>query len=292
MEPSWQNPSWPGAMLRPFAGALAAVTTLAGAAHAVVINPDPPPPTPLPAVQFYDSFVGVAGAGPYPLTAPGYVQVPAGMPGGTGDVYAHLGPSPYDGFTYDNVASVGGDAGGSGNVDMTYYVEYYNASLPAGNPNNVTAHVLLGASDLVQQFGAGTATAALVISGGNAVVVNEHQCVTGPGWGGCGGGAAVTSSGAPFVATFFNMVENQVYSVELIANGYGGWNVATGPGSATASVDPTFSTTATGGAFFFSPGVGGVPEPTTWAMFLAGVGAIGAALRISRRRQLGAAAAA
>ena len=53
-----------------------------------------------------------------------------------------------------------------------------------------------------------------------------------------------------------------------------------------AMIDPTFSTTATGGTFVFSPGVfapAAVPEPATWLTLVAGFGAVGL---VARRRRL------
>jgi hypothetical protein len=85
------------------------------------------------------------------------------------------------------------------------------------------------------------------------------------------------------------MTENTVYTVELQVYALGGWNVATGAGGATGNIDPIISidpsSADAGGGLFFSAGVGNgaVPEPSTWALMLAGFAALGFAYRVRRR---------
>ena len=62
-------------------------------------------------------------------------------------------------------------------------------------------------------------------------------------------------------------------------------------------IDPTWLSSNPGYSLEFSSGVGNsplsaAPEPATWAMMLVGLGGIGAAMRSSRRKMWGAAAAA
>jgi hypothetical protein len=264
-------------------------------AYAVVIFPPPPPPPgALPPVQFYDTYIGVAGSGPYPLTAPGEAQVPAGAQGGTGHVIVSLLPSPDVYLDFDNTQAVGGLAGGGGLIDMTYSAMYYNAALPMYNQGNPVVKVALLAEDFVSQMGAGTVTVVLSVdeytnhgtSFGYAVF--DRQCVTSssPSFAACG----LVTPDAPFpLVQPFQMTENTVYTVELQVYALGGWNVATGAGGATGNIDPIISidpsSADAGGGLFFSAGVGNgaVPEPSTWALMLAGFAALGFAYRVRRR---------
>jgi hypothetical protein len=232
----------------------------------------------LPVVSFYNSYVGVAGSELYYMTtAPSVVSVPGGEAGGTGSITSTLGSDPSVSFAYDNVAFVGGLAGGSAQVDMTYYVEWVDPTAPVNSSINVAVH----ATDMLAQAGAGTAMDELLVTNGITDVVETH-CVTGAGDAGCGGGGSVLTSGAAFSTKTFSMLVNSVYSVELTVSGYGGFTCTNEPsctqgvaGSASGSIDPFFTTTATGGQFEFSPGVSATPLPSTWVMLLGGFVGLG-----------------
>ena len=245
-------------------------------------------------MQFYNTYIGVAGSGPYPLTAPGEAQVPAGAQGGTGHLIVNLQPSPDVYLDFDNTQAVGGLAGGGGQIDMTYSAMYYNAALPMNNQGNQVVNVALLAEDFVSEMGAGTVTVTLSVDGYTnqgtsfGYAVFDRQCATSsnPSFAACG----VATPNAPFPAIQpFQMTENTVYTVELQVYALGGWNQATGPGGATGDIDPIISidpsSADAGGGLFFSAGVGNgaVPEPSTWVMMLAGFAALGFAYRVRRR---------
>jgi hypothetical protein len=95
------------------------------------------------------------------------------------------------------------------------------------------------------------------------------------------------------------MLENSVYSIELMVYGYGGFACTNEPsctegvpGSASGSIDPFFTTTATGGQFEFSPGVAATPLPPTWVMLLSGFTGFGfVASRWTKKKNAAIAAA-
>ena len=61
---------------------------------------------------------------------------------------------------------------------------------------------------------------------------------------------------------------NQVYEVTMSVSVNGGNSI-----NGTAYVDPTI--TSPGNDIYFSPGIGGVPEPSTWAMLILGFAGVG-----------------
>ena len=93
---------------------------------------------------------------------------------------------------------------------------------------------------------------------------------------------AFTLAGKPL-----NIDTNLLYGVTLsVALGLGG-----APGVAYATVDPTF-TIPDGYTLELSPGIsnGAVPEPSVWALMIAGMGAVGSVSRRNRRRAAAVAA--
>ena len=86
---------------------------------------------------------------------------------------------------------------------------------------------------------------------------------------------------APFADVNLSILANTLYFVQLDSAIYPHQDLQ----HLTASIDPSFTTTASGGTFLFSPGVfgaGGVPEPASWTMMITGFAALGA---LARRRK-------
>lgn len=94
------------------------------------------------------------------------------------------------------------------------------------------------------------------------------------------------STGA-FTDVNLSIVANTLYFIQLDSTVYPHQDFQ----RLVASIDPTFTTTATGGQILFSPGViaaAGIPEPATWTTMLAGFAAVGAFARRRRRSWSGA----
>jgi len=163
-------------------------------------------------------------------------------------------------------------SGGFAQAELTYYVQYDNA------PGNYAVN--LHANDALSVDSGSRAQAYLAF--GPAVppssppgtplfqsyLVNETDCVNG-----CATGIANYLSPTPFPSvTAVQMAANTPYLVQI-------WvtiNPAPNGVPLSASTDATFSTSATGGTFIFSP----VPEPTTGLLVMLGV----LGLAVSRRR--------
>jgi hypothetical protein len=165
--------------------------------------------------------------------------------------------------------------GGFAEAELTYAVEYLNT------PGTYT--VALHANDNLSAMPSPAQGQAYIAFGPagpspgtfQAIDFQDTDCVNG-----CQTGVANYTAPAPIPAvTSLQMVANTPYLLQM-------W-VTISPGDTavplSASVDPTFSTSATGGRFIFSPGISGVPEPAAWALMLVGLAGLGAALR-SRTR--------
>jgi hypothetical protein len=187
---------------------------------------------------------------------------------GTGEISATLGIDP----TILLSASPANNGGGDSSLEMTYQV-YYGSSDPAGT----VVHPPVLVSDKLDVTGDSAAEAFMVISGVNGIIYDSTDCQSGPGAAfGCRPGDA------PLADQTLNMVVNTLYTVDMFVRIY-----AHDPVSAT--IDPIFVNPPNGtGEFFFSPGIGGVPEPAAWTLMIGGFGLVGAALR---RRRFAVAAA-
>jgi hypothetical protein len=172
-----------------------------------------------------------------------------------------------------------GAGGGYAEAELTYYVQYNNT------PGNYAVN--LNASDSLPVLANGSpAQAQAYLAFGLAVpptsppgtphfqsyLVNETDCANG-----CSNGVANYLSPQPFPLVIpVVMAANTPYLVQMF--------VIIHPGTTgiqlSATVDPTFSTSALGGSFSFSPGItSAVPEPESYAMLLLGLGIMGIAFR-------------
>ena len=186
-----------------------------------------------------------------------------------------LGGSPfvdlYASQVYDPLAG-----GGYARAVLWYFVQYNNA------PG--TYDVVLSASDILDvapgsfgqtnlAFGRAYDSSSYTFA---TIDVNATHCANA-----CSGTIGTGVNGGPIGTYAVSMVANAPYLVRLIAN-----ISPNDDGSIShAAVDPTFSTTAVGGTFYFSPGVTNVPavpEPASWAMMIGGMGMVGGMMR--RRR--------
>lgn len=168
------------------------------------------------------------------------------------------------------------------------------------------------AGNSINYFGAGadantdTATAespvAFAVVGGSTIVISnvvDHDEGNCPGCIGPGPGiglAPITTHGfTEILSAYSNLPINTLVGA---FNGIGGGNVFE-IGSGGHFVVPTGSTELYLGTVDgyqwnnnvgdFTASIGGVPEPATWAMFLIGFGAVGAAMRINRSNKKGTA---
>ena len=183
-----------------------------------------------------------------------------------------------------NVAELPFDATGGGfaEAQLSYYVQYNN-SVPGVYNVNLYAHDTLPAiasgfpadAQAYLAFGLAYPPTAGSAPQFESYEVNETDCANY-----CAEGVANYTSPKPFPAvTAVQMTANVPYLVEA--------TVWIGPGASgtqfSASIDPTFSTDATGGSFSFSPGISAVPEPDVSALVLLGLAGFGFAARRRRR---------
>jgi hypothetical protein len=193
-----------------------------------------------------------------------------------------LGANPSTSVDADEVVYQA-TSGGFGEAELGYYFEYVNTPgsyIFTLNTSDFLAIAGLNRGQNLIKFGpAGTNYAYL----NNFAAVNYENvdCV-----GQCIDLEGNFASPAPFSAVSLSITANTLYYIQI--------DSIIGPvnGDGTrliASIDPTLTTTATGGQILFSPGVtAGVPEPRVWMMLIVGLGVMGGALR----RQRGAASVA
>ena len=246
----------------------ASALLLAGAnAHAVTVVPT----TRLPDAVSYEYFGLNEAANVATSTAIGTFDY-GGRPGCAGKCTATtaLGPDPSVSLSVAELP-YNGASGGFSQAQLFYYVEYDNST--AGN-----YLVDIAARDFLPSIvPGGEASAQAYLAFGPAAqpfdpshprflstVVGQTDCASR-----CQQGVGNYLSPSPFPAVIsVEMTANVPYLVELDV-----WIYADSIGTQyDASIDPTFSTNATGGTFAFSPGVvSAVPEPAGAGALLLGV---------------------
>jgi hypothetical protein len=252
--------------------AVAALAALAaGAAHAAVVV--------LPDAGSYEYFGLNFAVNIVQSTKVGVLDYTGGPGcGGVCTAATVLGKDPstslqVDEVTFDNTS------GGFAEAQLFYGVEYVN-------PTPGTYAVTLHASDGFSGFASdANARGQAYIAFGSPVSdpsdphafqtidYQDTDCVHG-----CATGVANYTAPAPIPSNIpVQMVANTPYLLEM-------WvTIDPFPSGVQlgAQVDPTFTTSAKGGHFIFSPGVtgGAVPEPAVWTMMLAGIAALGGRLR-------------
>jgi hypothetical protein len=209
-------------------------------------------------------------------------------PGCAGDCVATtaLGTDPHESLAANEVVYEY-TAGGHAEADLQYYFEYVN------NPGTYT--ITMHTSDVfnISANSAGENLLTVGPSDGDytdffhfsGVAAEEKQC-----YNGCNINVVTTVASAPFSNTTLQLQANTIYTVFLSSY----INPSTDGAMNFASIDPTFTTSASGGQFLFSPGVsaGGVPEPASWTMMLFGVALAGSAIRRAGRKSKVSASAA
>jgi PEP-CTERM motif len=189
-----------------------------------------------------------------------------------------------------NQVTYEGTSGGYDEAILGYYVEYY---VPGG-ATTASYPVTLNATDILSISSGGSRGQAYLAFGlaGNdygsisnfapdvAGLVNETDCQ--PTTLACASFVGNDVTVGPFPAeTSLELKENTPYFLEFWVEIF---PHATGLTS-TATIDPTFTSSATAGTLIFSPGIGRtVPEPSTWTMMLLGFAGLGyAAYRRGRQ---------
>lgn len=192
--------------------------------------------------------------------------------GGLCNATTQLGNDPSVSLNANEIAfNYGG--GGYAQAQLTYYVQYNNA------PGTYSVNLM--AKDTLTAIHKGDAASAQAyLAFGQSVAnpdpnqpyfqsyaVNETDCSNR-----CDNGVANYQSPASFPAvTPVQMIANTPYLVQMFVV----ISPATEGVPFNASVDPTFSTSATGGNFTFSSGVtAAVAEPKSSMLLLAGLGII------------------
>ena len=220
--------------------------------------------------------IGIA-ANTATLNAPGSASLPAAFAGGWGSatLSASLGSSPTISILYDSVREFQGSGGGSGELTLNYYTQYYDPGAAAG----ATVDATFSTSDTIVQTGSSSVFAQLFVDGPGGLVFLAQDCKSTRN--GCDGGGG--ASGAAFPATtHIQLLRNVNYRVNMLLR-VSGYGIPPVDGVANGTIDPTFSAPAgAGGRFIFSAGVNGgaaVPEPTAWSLLIFGFGLAGAMLR-------------
>jgi hypothetical protein len=183
-----------------------------------------------------------------------------------------LGASPfvdlYASQVYDPYAG-----GGYARVVLWYFVQYnaapgsYDVQLHAYDILDIPAGSY-GVTNLA--FGQAYDSSSYTF---RSLLVNATHCA-----GACDPNIGTGVNGGPIGDASFSMAANTPYLVRLIAK------ISPNDDSSVshALIDPTFSTSATGGTFVFSDGVTApVPEPMTGALMIAGLAMLGG---LTRRR--------
>lgn len=201
--------------------------------------------------------------------------------GGVCSATTSLGAAPSVSLTVNEV-SFFSTSGGAAIAKLGYYVEYVNAP----GVYNVNLHAIssLPASTIVSTAYAYLAFGPAGTVSGNfndfaSFTLQEADCLR-------GAGCPIVPTG-PFVADHLvQMTANIPYFLTMDVEIFPIPNNLT----ATAFIDPTFSTTASGGFFAFSQGVfdgpviGTVPETPSWALLILGLAGFGFAGRRRRTR--------
>jgi hypothetical protein len=195
-----------------------------------------------------------------------------------------LGSDPQISLAVNEIAYEGAGGGGA-EAELLYYVEYvntpgtYNVTLNATDSFSIPAGI---------QYGQGQSYIAIGPSGCDpnsfydfcSYTYRDTDCVNG-----CSAGVIPDQVASPIPASVpLEMVANEPYAVDI-------WvtiNPATSGLSLTASLDPTFSTSAPGGTFYYSAGITNpesnspVPEPATWTMMLMAMAGLGGMMRLRK----------
>jgi hypothetical protein len=198
----------------------------------------------------------------------------SGQPGcgGICSATTQLGASPSVSATVNEVVFQA-TGGGAVQASLAYYVEYLNTagsyavnlhavdSLSAPDGAAISASLRFGQAGLSTTF----------FNNFTTTDFQEAHCINGcpsPGF-------AIPTAGAFTPDNQVQMVANTLYLIQLDLL----FRPTTSGVQISGLIDPTFSTSASGGQFIFSPGVfdatASVPEPSTWAMMLLGFAGVG-----------------
>lgn len=194
----------------------------------------------------------------------------SGQPGCGGICKAttQLGSSPSV-FATVNEVEYRGTSGGIVQAKLGYYVAYLN-STPGTYDVNLHATHALSAPDGAR-VSAGLAFGRADRNFGNFDNFFSKTFAEGACLNGCPGGVSIPTN--PFIDNnLIQMEANTLYFIQL--------DLVLNPGPSnvdiSAMIDPTFSTSALGGKFIFSPGVvSQVPLPAALPLFASGLGALG-----------------
>jgi hypothetical protein len=281
-----RDPSWMGP-------ALFATLSLSAAGTAMAVTPAPS----LDAPVIYQSLtVDPAGTdgydqlyysttGAHKAVAGDFTRT--GLSGGYADSFAYLGASP-EVFAEGSAAYSGGESAVSQEV---YEFEYVR-------PGAGTTPVSINFSGDDVIVGAGpnqSAQAFVFIAPYGQLNSYPLTLVAGDcdfaGVLGCAGDDNTDFQAIPTMSSISSIMvtPNTVYQVSLYADAGDQGGSTAASVTTSALVDPTLSLpTGTPGSLYFSAGVtedqtGPAPEPEAWILMLAGMGIVGAGLRLARR---------
>ena len=236
-----------------------------------------PPPTPLGPVSSFEYF-GFNFADNVATSSTVGTLDYSGQPGcgATCTATTSLGADPSASVTATEI-EYQSTGGGAAYAELEYFVQYNNA--PGSYDVTVDAH------DLVSASGANNyAQAYLGLGqwGGSGYNVSFYMISSTDCTPSCRRGVGNYLTPAPIMPTTVSMLANTPYVVDLLVEIAPDFDSRV---ELAATLDPTFSTTAAGGTFTFSPGVtgpAGVPEPAAWTMMLSGAALLGGPLRNRR----------
>jgi hypothetical protein len=268
--------------------ALAGAASPALAGHAVTYFPTPQWTEGLGTeIKTYDGQDSIVSP---TATAPAIAMTSQTLEGASATAWAATSESPYPDLSATASASLVGNAALSshGGAAATLYYSF-EISGPAGNvPTIISATG--SASTEAGGSAVGGAIAILEIYSTSGILFSDTAC-SGEGEYACAAGEIGTIA----LDQDFSLVANQYYNVymSIAADGFASqlYSVASSQASGAASldpyilIDPTFAD-AGDYSLYVTPGIGNAtatPEPAAWTMTLAGLGMLGATLRLRRQ---------